>query len=228
MNVEGYDLCVEETSDTCPTTGEDACAAIDGPCAYQAGLSEAPFGMPDGTAADLGWTGAPCLMMVIEDMDADGWPEFLECDDGSLPPADEDSDRHPLADEMCNGLDDNCDGQVDEGLLEEWYEDVDGDGFGGGDPILSCDPEGDLVRTAEDCDDGDASVRPDAAETSGDGVDNDCDGVVDVDAPGCHSAGCLATRVVPGEDGVQFSALPAPSLFVLGGWGLLRLRSRLR
>ena len=228
LNVEGYDLCLAETLDTCPTTGEDGCAAIDGPCAFQAGLSDVPFGMPDGTAADLGWTGGPCLMMVIEDTDSDGWPEFLECDDESDPPADQDSDRYPLADEICNGLDDNCDGQVDEGLLEEWYEDVDGDGFGGGTPILSCDPDGDLVSLAGDCDDGDAAVRPDAAESGGDGVDNDCDGLVDVDAPGCHSAGCLATRVAPGDDGVQFSGVPAPLLFVLGGWGFLRLRSRLR
>jgi len=224
LNVEGYELCLEETTDPCLDVGEEACAAIDGPCAYQAGSAEVPFGMPDGTAADIGWTGGSCVSMTIVDMDTDGWPEFLECDDDSDPPADEDAARHPLAEEMCNGLDDNCDGQADEGLLEEWYEDVDGDGYGGGEPILSCDPEGDLVRQAGDCDDGDAAVSPTASEAHGDGVDNDCDGVVDVDAPGCHSAGCLATRVAPGEDGVQFSALPL--LFALGGWRLLRPRRR--
>jgi len=228
LNVEGFDLCLEETTDPCLEVDEDGCAAIDGPCAYQAGTAEVPFGMPDGTAADLGWTGGSCVSMVILDNDADGWPEFLECDDDSDPPADEDATRHPLADEVCNGLDDNCDGQADEGLLEEWYEDTDGDGYGGGEPILSCDPEGDLVRVTGDCDDGDATISPQASEAHGDGVDNDCDGVVDVDAPGCHNAGCLATRVAPGEDGVQFSAFPTPLLFALGGWSFLRSRSRMR
>ena len=74
---------------------------------------------------------------------------------------------NPGATEVCNGLDDDCDGAPGGDEV-----DVDGDGF------LACD----------DCDDGDAAVYPGATEAC-DGADNDCDGApgadeVDVDGDG--------------------------------------------
>ena len=64
-------------------------------------------------------------------------------------------------------------------------------------------------------------------EIFGDERDNDCDGVTDLDAPGCHNAGCLATRVAPGDTGLELSGLPlAPILLGLGGWRALRGRGR--
>jgi hypothetical protein len=63
-----------------------------------------------------------------------------------------------------------------------WYADGDRDGFGAGepvDPVPSCDPPGPGLRpgwVGLDCDDGDASVNPDASEICEDGVDQDCDG----------------------------------------------------
>ena len=91
------------------------------------------------------------------DADGDGFGTSIFC--VQLDCDDTDPLVFPGASEPCNGLDDDCDGDVDEGF------DVDGDGF------TSC---------GDDCNDGDAQTHPDADELC-DGVDNDCDGEVDED-----------------------------------------------
>lgn len=85
-----------------------------------------------------------------------------------------------LAPEVCNGFDDDCDEQIDEGLeFSNYYIDFDGDGFGAGDPISSCSPNsGDYVVNGNDCDDSKSSVYPGAYEIC-DELDNDCGGEVD-------------------------------------------------
>ncbi|MED5371201.1 MAG: MopE-related protein [Myxococcota bacterium] len=93
----------------------------------------------------------------------------------------------PGAPETCNGLDDNCDGAVDEGIEgSAYFQDSDGDGYG--DPGVSesfCAPVEGWVVSDQDCDDGDPAVSPDAVEVCGDGIDNDCDGT----GNGCGLAG---------------------------------------
>ncbi len=108
------------------------------------------------------------------DKDGDGFLVDQDCDDG-------DPDIHPGAQERCDGVDEDCDGEVDEEPIDgdTWYADLDGDTFGGmdSDTIVACEcPAG--YGMAEDCDDQDITVHPDAAEVC-DGIDNDCDGVVD-------------------------------------------------
>ncbi|QQR86112.1 MAG: S8 family serine peptidase [Flavobacteriales bacterium] len=86
---------------------------------------------------------------------------------------------NPLGTEVCNGQDDNCDGQVDDGLQSLWYFDLDGDGFG--DPsteVFTCDPPVGYILQGGDCHDGLSTVHPGAPELC-DGFDNDCDGGVD-------------------------------------------------
>jgi len=91
------------------------------------------------------------------DGDGDGMAECEgDCDDGN-------STIYLGAMELCDGLDNNCDAAIDEGLTE----DVDGDGFSS---IGSCE------GTADDCDDDEAGINPDALEAPCDGVDTDCDG----------------------------------------------------
>lgn len=83
--------------------------------------------------------------------------------------------------ERCNGIDDDLDGEVDEGLDEVWYLDADGDGFGSPEHTqLSCAADEGWVANALDCDDTDPETHPEAAELC-DGFDNDCDGAWDED-----------------------------------------------
>ena len=114
------------------------------------------------------------------DLDGDG---FANIDCGGLDCDDTNSLINPDASEVCNGVDDNCDGNIDEGLPTTiWYPDGDGDGYGDASatPVEDCLVIADHVDNNEDCDDGDAAINPDATEMC-DGVDNDCDGDVDED-----------------------------------------------
>ncbi len=90
---------------------------------------------------------------------------------------------NPAAAEICDDEDNNCDGQVDEGLtFIDYYEDADGDGYGdaNGTPVSACSEVEGYVDDASDCDDADAAINPDASEVC-DAIDNDCDGQVDED-----------------------------------------------
>ena len=111
------------------------------------------------------------------DEDGDGVLAAEDCDDSN--PA-----IYPEAEEICDGLDNDCDGEVDLDAVDApaWYPDVDGDGFGDAAlPTEQCQaPEG-LIAEGSDCDDGEAEISPDALEYC-DGVDNNCDGSVDEDS----------------------------------------------
>ncbi len=99
-------------------------------------------------------------------------PSATDCDDG-------DASVYPSATEVCDGLDQNCDGQADEGLTSTWWPDTDGDGFGDEDlGEERCDAPAGWVQVGRDCDDTEAGAFPGAAEVC-DEIDNDCDGTVD-------------------------------------------------
>ncbi|MFN4253893.1 MAG: MopE-related protein [Saprospiraceae bacterium] len=95
-----------------------------------------------------------------------------DCDDTN-------ADIHPGASELCNGMDDDCDGAIDEGILLTYYADADGDSYGdAGVSTLSCTPVSGYVLAAGDCNDADAAVNPGATEVCNT-IDDDCDGGVD-------------------------------------------------
>ena len=114
-----------------------------------------------------------CNGEVDEDVDGDG-DGHTSCDGDC---DDSDPSVHPGAPETCNDVDDDCDGEVDDGLPTElYYPDLDEDGFGDpdGSPASDCEPPAGYSDNGGDCDDSDPSIHPDAAEVTCDGVDNDC------------------------------------------------------
>jgi hypothetical protein len=94
------------------------------------------------------------------------------------------NDNEPLshidAEEICDNQDNDCNGQVDEGLpFEIWYIDEDGDGFGSGNGGQeTCLQPANSVADNTDCDDLNEAIHPAASEVC-DEVDNDCDELID-------------------------------------------------
>jgi hypothetical protein len=85
----------------------------------------------------------------------------------------------PAGFEVCDGIDNDCNGKVDDGVSSIWYGDSDEDGFG--DPSVSigaCSQPTGHVDNDQDCDDTQFEINPSAEEIC-DEVDNNCDGQVD-------------------------------------------------
>ena len=83
------------------------------------------------------------------------------------------------ANEICNGIDDNCNGQTDEGVLNAYYLDADSDTFGN--PSISvqaCNAPVGFVSNNLDCNDNNASVNPFSNEICNNNDDN-CNGLID-------------------------------------------------
>ena len=126
---------------------------------------------------------------VKVDADRDGYAAGIDdCDDRH-------ADVNPTAIEICDGVDNDCDGEIDGADAADatiYYPDEDGDGWGNdASPIPSCEALTDVVLEGGDCDDGDAASYPGASEVC-DGEDNDCDGAADedFDVDGDGYAGC--------------------------------------
>ena len=86
---------------------------------------------------------------------------------------------HPGVSEVCDGIDNNCDGQIDEDIGDVYYRDGDGDGYGTEEgATLLCTLEEGYSTEIGDCNDNNDGIFPNAAEMC-DSLDNDCDGEVD-------------------------------------------------
>ena len=95
-----------------------------------------------------------------------------DCDDAN-------TEIHPGAAEVCNLIDDNCDGVKDDDNTT-WYSDADGDGFGDDkSAVQTCEPPAGSVTIGGDCDDAVATTFPGAKETCNT-TDDDCDGIADL------------------------------------------------
>lgn len=145
---------------------------------------------------------------ALTDHDGDGFVKERECDDA-------DDSVYPGAPERCDGVDQDCDGEVDEDAVDasSWFGDRDGDGWGdeAAETVACAAPDSTAARDG-DCDDQDAAVHPDADETPYDGVDDDCDGadLVDVDGDGHASTAAGGGDCDDGDAGTHPGAVDEP------------------
>ena len=161
--------------------------------------------------------GCPCTTGSIVDC---GAPEELAmvgqcrpgiqtCIDGALTEVCSGA-THPT-EEFCDGRDNNCDGEIDEGAKDTYYPDNDGDGFGdpAGAPALACSPPTGFVRDHSDRDDTNSAIHPGAAEVcdaagASGSADENCDGT-DENCNGTTDEG-VKTTYYPDSDGDGFGA----------------------
>ncbi len=219
-----------------PVVGPYACGSgcpagmtcDDGLCCVLGGTPACPTGVPDGGLCPDG--SGP--LTYYEDKDRDGFGNPLapkplcgkplvdayvtdhsDCDDTS-------AEANPNGVEKCDGLDNNCNAQIDEGFPSHtYYRDQDGDGYG--DPnttVSACAAPPGFVDNNSDCEPLDVNAHPGGTELCN-GVDDDCDGVTDDHltdvGQGCSDAGmgvCAQGQVgcASGTRVCQSSAAPSP------------------
>ena len=115
------------------------------------------------------------------DLDNDGYFGSDDCDDNN--PA-----VNIGATEICDGLDNNCDGIIDEGVQNTYYLDADADGFGDSSQTSdACSTPDGYSTTANDCDDQNPDIYP--------GSDEQCD---DLSTTFCASGGAVSGSGIQG------------------------------
>lgn len=178
---DGYSLsaisgdCDDENPDINPGVADD-CDGIDNDC--------------DPDTADGSGETAP--LNTVQDGVCSGYVQ--SCNGGTW----EDNysivpDYEADAEISCDFLDNDCDGLVDDDNVKPtYYHDFDGDTYGDPtDTVQEYLPPAEYVANDLDCDDTDATVKPEGAEYRGnshecnDGIDNDCDGLMDHADPDC-------------------------------------------
>ena len=172
LDGDGFTVCAGDCDDTDATINPGAtesCNGIDDNCdgTIDEGVETTYYADVDGDGyGDLNSTTLACLQPFGYVLD------HTDCDDT-------DATINPGATESCNGIDDNCDGTIDEGVETTYYADVDGDGYGDlNATTLACLQPFGYVLDNTDCDDTDATINPGATESCN-GIDDNCDGTID-------------------------------------------------
>lgn len=162
----------------------EMCNDIDDDCDgnVDVGASDATTWYPDSDGDDYGNASGTTVTQCKQP--SSYVSDATDCNDAN-------ASANPGATEVCDTVDNDCDGDTDEddaANASTWYGDSDSDGYGDADSsTTSCSAPSGTVADATDCDDTDEYVNPDAVEVCSDTVDNDCDG--DTDSSPCVTEG---------------------------------------
>ena len=214
---DGYDDDATDCDDTDPAVNPDAtevCNDLDDDCDDLVDDDDDSVDLSTGTVFYQDTDGDG---YGDEDLDqrfcaeASGWSSLdTDCDDGN-------ASINPAGSEVCNDEDDDCDGltdtdddSLDLSTASTVYVDADADGYGDTDDAgtSACSIEAGFAATADDCDDANADVNPAATEVCNDGVDDDCDGLVDADDDTLDASS--TTTWYTDSDGDGFGDIDAP------------------
>ena len=155
------------------------------------------------------------VVMYYVDADTDGFGDDATGVEQCAQPAntvtiggdcdDADSTVYPGAIELCDGLDNNCNNNIDEGLpTTTYYEDIDGDTYGSSVVITTCETLGNgFVLITGDCDDNNPNAYPGAMDVLDNGIDENCDGVDNYLAIGEQSLESVVLMPNPAQTVVQ-------------------------
>jgi hypothetical protein len=142
------------------------------------------------------------LACKAKDVDGDGFVADQDCDDSR-------AEVNADAEEVCDGVDNNCDGVIDTDASDRstWYTDTDTDGYGDAlGATLACEAPAGSVADNTDCDPEQAEIHPGAEEQLQDQLDNDCDGMIDEMA-------CPEATIPSSVEEVQATRAQAPLMF---------------
>ena len=212
-DVDGIADCVDPDDDNDGDPDTSDCAPLDS-AIYHGGFeicdgvdNDCDGGTDEGSPNSDGDALANC---VDPDDDNDGDPDGTDCrpyDDGI----------HHGADELCDGVDNDCDLAVDEDAIGciAYYRDDDNDGFGVAETSCLCAPEAPYTASKPgDCRDVLPLIHPDASEIC-DALDNDCDGLTDASDSDLTSDDPQLCEMQAGECS---GATKTPAQCVNGAW----------
>lgn len=134
--------------------------------------------------------GTPVTQRYYQDADGDTYGNASVYKDTTVQPTgyvtnstdcnDANSTVHPNALEVCDGVDNNCNGFIDENVQTTYFRDADDDGYGNPTSTTqACSVPVGYVTNNTDCNDSNASVNPGVTEVCANGIDDNCNGQVD-------------------------------------------------
>ncbi len=196
---DSFSECAGDCNDTAAAINPNAteiCDGVDNDCdgsvdeggltrTWYRDLDEDGYGNPAATQTTACGAAAPSGYVANNQ----------DCDDAN-------GNRFPGNPEVCDGVDNDCDSTVDEGLPQNtYYRDADADGYGNASQTkgdCAATPPSGYVAVAGDCNDANRAINPGASEICTDAIDNDCDGSVDIQDPSCSALDVSNLRFVAG------------------------------